>query len=103
MPDSALHASPRYRLDRGADAARLGANGTNAAGGLDAQRDEVWLAFPARRVLLRLGLTDRIWFRFHAEIGALFPKSAVTAGARTLGSLGPVAAQAGLGSEVDFR
>ncbi|MGB5314081.1 MAG: hypothetical protein WBN38_18555 [Polyangiales bacterium] len=103
----AYHPLVRPRVDLAiaarAAAARLGANGTNTAGGLDAQRDEVWLAFPAGRVLLRVGLTDRVWLRFHGDIGALLPKAAVAAGAQTLGSLGPFAAQAGLGLEVDFR
>lgn len=86
-------------------AARVGANGTapEASGNLEGQRDQVWVAFPAGRVLVRVGLTDRFWLRFQGDVGALLPKAVVAAGMQTLGSLGPFAAQAGLGLEVDFR
>lgn len=84
-------------------AARLGANGAGTSGSLEGQDDQVWLAFPAGRVLLRVGLTDRLWLRMHGDVGALLPKAVVAAGTERLGSLGPFAAQAGLGLEVDFR
>lgn len=86
-------------------AARLGANGTSAtpANGLESQRDRVWLAFPAGRVSLRVGLTDRIWLRMQGEVGALLPKAVVAAGTTTFASIGAFAAQAGLALEVHFR
>ncbi len=86
-------------------AARLGANGTGGGppNGLEGQRDRVWLAFPAGRIVLRVGLTDRLWLRMQGEVGALVPKANVAAGAEPLGSFGPFAAQAGLALEVDFR
>ncbi len=86
-------------------ATRLGANGTGGAtpADLEGQRDRVWLAFPAGRIALRIGLTDRIWLRAQGEVGALVPKAVVAAGTQQVGSLGPFAAQAGLGLEVHFR
>lgn len=86
-------------------AARLGANGTSATppSSLASQRDRAWLAFPAGRISLRVGLTDRIWLRMKGEIGALLPKAVVAAGTETLASLGVFAAQAGLALEVHFR
>ena len=85
-------------------AARLGANGTGSdASDLEGRRDQVWLAFPAGRVSLRVALNDRLWLRMQGEVGALIPKAVVAAGDQQLGSLGPFAAQAGLGLEVDFR
>jgi len=86
-------------------AARLGANGTSTAptNDLESQRDQVWLAFPAGRVSLRVGLTERIWLRMQGEVGAIVPKAVVAAGAGRLASLGVFAAQAGLALEVHFR
>lgn len=103
----AYHPLVRPRVDLAiavrAAAARLGARGTGTGGDLEGQRDAVWLAFPAARLLLRVGVTDRVWLRFHGDMGALLPKAVVVAGPQTLGSLGPFAAQAGMGLEVDFR
>ena len=103
----AYHPVVRARVDLAigarAAAARLGANGTGTSGGLESQRDQVWLAFPAARVLLRVGLTDRLWLRMHGDVGALLPKAVIAAGTERLGSLGRFAAQAGLALEVDFR
>ena len=86
-------------------AARLGANGTSSAANddLESRRDRVWLAFPAGRVSLRVGLTDRIWLRMQGEVGAIVPKAVVAAGAEPVASLGAFAAQAGLALEVHFR
>ena len=86
-------------------ATRLGANGTGGAAPVDleGQRDRVWLAFPAGRIALRVGLADRLWLRVQGDFGALVPKAIVAAGTQQVGSLGPFAAQAGLGLEVHFR
>ena len=86
-------------------AARLGANGasTGPNDDLESQSDRVWLAFPAGRLSLRVGLTDRIWLRMQGEVGAILPKALVAAGAEPIASLGAFAAQAGLALEVHFR
>lgn len=86
-------------------ATRLGANGTStgANNGLESQNDRAWLAFPAGRVSLRVGLADRIWLRMRGEVGAILPKAVVAAGAEPIASLGAFAAQAGLAVEVHFR
>lgn len=87
-----------------AAAARLGANGTSSAGApLTGQRDSVWLAYPAGRVSLRVALARQLWLRMQGELGALVPRAVISAGANELGSLGELAAQAGLALEVHFR
>ena len=85
-------------------ATRLGAKGTSAEpdNELETQRDRVWLAFPAGRVTLRVGLADRIWLRMRGEVGAIVPKAVVAAGEEPVASLGAFAGQVGLALEVDF-
>ncbi|MBW2686081.1 MAG: hypothetical protein JRE19_09205 [Deltaproteobacteria bacterium] len=98
---------PRVDLALGVRAAavRLGVSGTrNAQGGdLAAQRDAVWLGFPAGRISLRVGLTRRIWLNIHGETGAILPRVAVSGGSVDFGSVGELAVETGLSLEVHFR
>jgi hypothetical protein len=88
-----------------AAAARLGVDGTTdpQAPQLRGQRDTVWLAFPAARVTLRVGLTRLLWLRLQGEVGALLPRAVVSGQSVAFGSLGELGVQAGLGLEVHFR
>ncbi len=88
-----------------ATATRLGVDGTRdtSAPQLQGQRDSAWLAFPAVRISLRVGLTKRLWLRLQGELGALLPRAVVSAGTTPLGSLGELAAQTGLALEVHLR
>lgn len=98
---------PRVDLAVGVRAAavRLGVSGTrNAQGaGVEGQRDAVWLAFPAGRVSLRIGLARRLWLRMQGDVGAILPRAAVSGNSVDFGSIGEFAAQVGIGLEVHFR
>jgi len=98
---------PRVDLALGARAAavRLGVSGTQSAdaGGLTAQRDAVWAAFPAGRVVLRMGLSQVIWMNIHGELGAILPRLAVSGGGSEFGSIGDFAATTGISLEAHFR
>ncbi|MFW2389795.1 MAG: hypothetical protein ACN4G0_15760 [Polyangiales bacterium] len=98
---------PRVDLALGVRAAavRLGVSGTPSAngGGLNSQRDAVWLAFPAGRVALSIGLTPTLWLKLHGEAGAILPRAEVSAGAVEFGSIGELALETGIGMEVHFR
>lgn len=98
---------PRVDLALGVRVAavRLGVSGTPSAngGGLDGQRDAVWLAFPAGRLVLRVGLTRTIWLKLYGVVGAILPRAEVSGGAVEFGSIGELALETGIGMEVHFR
>ena len=103
------HPLVRRRVDLSlgvrAAAVRLGVSGTgsNQNGNLAAQRDAVWLGFPAGSVSLRIGLTRRLWMNIRGEVGAILPRVAVSGDTVDFGSVGEFAAETGISLEVHFR
>jgi hypothetical protein len=103
------HPLVRQRVDLAlgvrAAAVRLGVWGTGNAqsGDLAAQRDTVWLGFPAGRLSLRVGLTRMLWLNMRGEAGAILPRVAVAGGGVDFGSVGEFAAETGISLEVHFR